>query len=105
MNCLFCSIIQKDIPSEFVYDTNDFIVIRDIHPQAPIHLLVIPKIHYGEFLNMPSEMLNALMAVTKQIIKEQGISSYRLVNNGKGAAFIDHFHLHILGKVEKDRHL
>ncbi len=105
MDCLFCSIIHKQIPSEFLYDTEDFIVIKDIHPQAPVHLLVIPKVHYAEFMDMPQELLNRLTAFAKTVISEREITSYRLVNNGKGAAFIDHFHLHILGKILKDRQL
>src|SRR5689334_16859837 len=101
MNCLFCSIISKEIPSEFIYDTKDFIVIKDIHPQASVHLLIIPKVHYEEFLDMPKELLTELTDLAKQVIKEQHIASYRLVNNGKGAAYINHFHLHILGNVDK----
>lgn len=105
MDCLFCKIISKEIPSNYVYETSDFVVIPDIHPQAPIHLLILPKVHYGEFLDMPQSLLTALTELTKKIIHDQQIVQYRLVNNGKGAAFIDHFHLHILGKISKDRGL
>ena len=105
MDCLFCKIIKKEIPGELLYDTEDFIVVKDIHPQAPVHLLVIPKKHYVEFLEMPQELLAILTNLTKRIISEQKIMAYRLVNNGKGAAVIDHFHLHILGKIDKERNL
>jgi histidine triad (HIT) family protein len=104
-DCIFCKIINKQIPGTLVYDTKDCIVINDIHPQAPVHLLVVPKTHYSEFLVMPEDVLSRLLELSKNVIREQNISSYRLVNNGKGAALIDHFHLHILGKIDKNRGL
>lgn len=105
MNCVFCTIVRKEIPSQFVDETDDFIVINDLHPAAPVHHLVIPKIHYSEFMDMPDELLATLLTYVKVHIKKEHIVSYRLVNNGKGAAAIDHFHLHILGKVDKNRQL
>ncbi|MCX8009221.1 MAG: HIT domain-containing protein [Patescibacteria group bacterium] len=105
MDCVFCKIIAKELPSEYIEETDSCIVIKDIYPQAPIHLLVIPKTHYPEFLDMPDDLLSHLFSVAKSVIKKHNIQSYRLVNNGKGAAIIDHFHVHILGKVEKERKL
>lgn len=105
MSCIFCKIINKEIPSKPVYEDNDVIVVPDIHPQAPVHLLIIPKKHVAEFLDMPDELLAKIFKTSKKMIKEQKIADYRLVNNGQGAALIQHFHLHILGRVDKERTL
>lgn len=105
MQCVFCDIVEKKIPSQPIHETDACVVIPDIHPQAPTHLLVIPKTHYAEFLEMPNDLLLHVFETAKTVIAKQRISAYRLVNNGKGAAMIDHFHLHILGSVEKERGL
>lgn len=105
MSCIFCEIINGTIPSSKEYEDESVIVIKDIHPQAPVHLLVIPKRHIQEFTDMPEELLTHVLTTAKQTIKDHAITQYRLVNNGKGAAMVDHFHLHILGSIDKSRTL
>lgn len=104
-SCIFCNIIAGTIPSQKLYETEKLIVIPDIKPQASIHVLVIPKQHIIEFVDVPISLLTDIMEATKHVIKEQNITSYRLVNNGKNVALIDHFHLHILGNIDKFRNL
>lgn len=104
-DCIFCKVIARELPSKPVYEDSDVIVIPDIYPQAPVHLLVIPKMHIGELTDATDEILGKLIETMKQIIKKQHIASYRLVVNGKGAAIIDHLHMHILGSVDKKRKL
>ena len=104
-DCIFCQIAEGKIPGNFVYQDENFMVIKDIHPQAPVHLLVIPKKHIAELIGADEATLIRLMALAKNMIVDQKITNYRLVNNGKGAAVIDHLHLHILGKVDKMRSL
>lgn len=104
-DCIFCQIINKSLPSSPVYEDESVIVIPDIHPQAPIHLLVISKRHIDEFINADDQLLSQMLTVIKKVIRDQKISDYRLVNNGRGAAVIDHLHLHILGQVNKYRKL
>lgn len=104
-SCVFCNIIAGTIPSQKIYEDEEVIVIPDISPQAPTHLLVIPKLHVKEFIDVSPTLISKIMDVTKSIIKEQKIESYRLVNNGKNVAVIDHFHLHILGNIDKFRKL
>lgn len=104
-NCVFCQIIDGKIPSTPVYQDDSCIVIPDIHPASPVHLLVIPKLHVADFMDADVALVGKLMAVVKTIIKEQKIKNYRLVNNGGGAAYIDHLHIHILGQVDKARGL
>ncbi|MBI3955906.1 HIT domain-containing protein [Candidatus Gottesmanbacteria bacterium] len=103
--CIFCNIISGVLPSKPVYQDDEVIVIPDLHPQAPLHLLVISKKHIGEFIEADDQLLTKINAVIKKIIRDQHISSYRLVTNGKGAAVIDHFHIHILGQIDKYRTL
>lgn len=104
-SCVFCEIINGTVPGQKEYEDEKIIVINDIHPQAPIHLLVIPKQHVKEFTEVPSATIAHIMDVTKRLIKDKHIENYRLVNNGKGAAVVDHFHLHVLGNVDKFRSL
>lgn len=104
-SCIFCNIIAGTIPSQKIYETETVLVIPDIKPQASVHLLVIPKQHIVEFIDVPVSLLTDIMEAAKRVIKEQSITSYRLVNNGKNVALIDHFHLHILGNIDKFRTL
>lgn len=104
-DCVFCRVISGALPSNPVYQDDDIIVIPDLHPQAPVHLLVIPKTHISEFIEAPDEILTKMNVVIKRIIHDQRITLYRLVNNGKGAAVIDHIHIHILGSIDKYRKL
>jgi histidine triad (HIT) family protein len=105
IDCIFCKIINGEIPSKPVYQDNDVIIINDIHPQAQVHLLVIPKKHIADFMDADSATLNKLFTVIKKIIKEKKIRNYRLVHNGEDAAYIKHMHLHLLGSVAVDRNL
>jgi histidine triad (HIT) family protein len=104
-DCIFCKIISGEIPTTFVYQDHDFIVINDIHPQAPVHLLVIPKKHITDVVDADDAMIKKLFVVIKKMIHEKHIKQYRLVHNGGGAAYVKHMHVHILGSVAVDRNL
>ena len=104
-DCIFCNIVNGKIPGKFVFQDRDFIVINDINPKAPVHMLVIPKKHVADFINSDNVLLNKLLALLKKLISRQHVKSYRLVTNGDGAAVIDHFHVHLMGRVAKDRDL
>jgi len=100
-DCIFCKIIAGEFGTEFVYENDYVVVFKDINPKAPVHLLVVPKIHVEslnelEDKNLMGELLMAVKAVTKQI----GLDSYRIqINTGKAAGQeVMHLHLHILGK-------
>lgn len=103
--CIFCQVVSGKLSGTFLYQDNDIVVFKDIHPQAAVHWLVVPKIHVEEFTQTSDELLSKMFAIIKKIIKERGIAQYRLVNNGKGAALIDHVHIHVLGSVDKFRKL
>ena len=99
-DCIFCKIINGEFNTEFVYENDDVVVFKDINPKAPIHLLVVPRVHV-ESLNeledkrIMSELLQAVKDVTKKI----GLKSYKtLINTGKEAGQeVFHLHIHILG--------
>jgi histidine triad (HIT) family protein len=105
MDCIFCQIIAGKIPSTAVYQDDHFIVINDIHPAAPVHMLVIPKKHVADFMDTDAKMMGDLMQIVRKMITTKKVTNYRLVTNGGGAAFIDHLHVHILGSVAQDRNL
>lgn len=101
-NCLFCRIASGEIPANIVSENEDAIVFRDINPQAPSHLLVIPKRHVGS-LNDADEAidLGSLMRLAAEVAKKEGIADagYRVVvnTNENGGQTVQHLHLHILG--------
>lgn len=104
-SCIFCEITSGAVQSQKLYETEELIVIPDIHPQAPVHLLIIPKQHVEEFIDLSLPLMHKIFEMAKHVIEEQYVDSYRLISNGKNAAVIDHFHLHILGNVDKLRSL
>ena len=102
-NCLFCRIIAGEIPSTKVYEDDSVLAFRDIAPQAPTHILVIPKTHIGSVAEISSENSNIvahIFEVIPQIAKAEGLDQgYRVVSNcGEDAGqTVHHLHFHILG--------
>lgn len=103
-SCLFCKIARKIIPSDVVYETGGILGFRDIHPQAPVHVLFIPKSHVSgvhEVTQKREGCLEGLFIAANHVAREQKIhdSGYRLVINCKkdGGQTVDHLHLHLLG--------
>lgn len=102
-DCLFCKIVEGAIPANRVYEDESCIGFPDINPQAPTHLLVIPKQHiasHAKALAEDTPMLGQLMAAAAQIAREQKLDrGYRIVlNTGEdGGQTVNHLHLHLLG--------
>ena len=102
-NCLFCKIVAGDIPSTKVYEDEKILAFRDIAPQAPTHILVIPKTHISGCDGVTAEnceVVAHIFAVIPQIAKEEGLENgYRVVSNcGPDAGqTVPHLHFHILG--------
>ena len=99
-NCLFCKIIQGAIPSQPVAVGPDFIAIRDINPQAPVHILVIPKQHVASIVQFEDgNKLGELFLAAKNVALEQGLKGFRLVvNTGEQAGqTVFHLHIHVIG--------
>lgn len=107
MPCLFCKIVGKKLPSESVYEDDNFFAFRDIHPIAPIHILLIPKKHIETIEHLEShdsDLIGDLLLTAKKVAEIEGISEsgYRLIFNvGKNAGqTVGHLHLHLLGGKE-----
>ena len=102
-DCLFCKIIAKKIPSKIEFENDSLIAIQDINPQAPTHLLVIPKKHIARISEAEAgeeSLIGSLILTAKQLAKDKEISEgFRLVfNNGAPAGqTVFHIHLHLLG--------
>jgi histidine triad (HIT) family protein len=98
MECIFCKIVNGEIPSKKVLENDKFLAFYDINPSAPIHVLIIPKEHFEKFDETPSEIISEMADFIKEVAKTLNITDYRLVtNNGKSAGQeIFHFHVHLL---------
>jgi len=102
-NCLFCKIIKGEIPSSKVYENDDVYAFRDINPQAPVHILLIPKVHVGslnEIGSLSDHQLLACLQAIPVIASQEGLSGgYRVISNcGPDACqSVQHLHFHILG--------
>lgn len=100
MQDIFCSIISGGVPGEFVFRDEKVVVFKDIHPQAPVHLLVVPVRHVESIGDADQEMLGILMSTAHRVAQEQGlVDGYRLiVNDGEhGGKLVPHLHIHVLG--------
>jgi histidine triad (HIT) family protein len=106
-NCIFCKIINKEIKSEIVYEDDDIIVFKDINPQAPIHLLMVPKKHIqsvNDLEVLDKEVIGHIFVVAKEIAKKFNVEKdgYRIVvNTGRNAGqAVFHTHFHFLAGRE-----
>ena len=103
MNCIFCKIANKEIPSQIVFEDDTIIAFKDLNPQAPVHFLVVPKEHIksADVLNDTNcEVIGHIFATIPKIAKELGVTNgYRIVNNcgEDGGQTVGHIHFHVLG--------
>ena len=103
-DCIFCKIVAGEIPATVIHETDDVLAFRDLGPQAPTHVLVIPKRHISTINDMQesdAELVGKLYLAAKQVAADEGISEsgYRTVmncNEGAGQS-VFHIHLHVLG--------
>jgi len=103
-DCLFCKILDGDIPADIIFESDTAIAFRDINPQAPTHVLIIPRRHIAtinDFESGDQELVGSLYMAAQEIARQEGISEsgYRAVMNcGEGAGqSVFHIHLHVLG--------
>ena len=103
-DCLFCKVIKREIPAQIEYEDEETLAIGDIHPQAPVHILIIPKRHIAKVEDLSesdAELTGKLIILAKKLAKEKNMekNSFRLVfNNGTLAGqSVFHIHLHLLG--------
>lgn len=103
-DCIFCKIIEGQIPAKKVYEDEYALAFHDIQPVAPVHILIIPKKHFASMNEAQQEdfpLLGKLLQAAQQIAREQGVADtgYRLVNNcgAHAGQVVFHYHLHLLG--------
>ena len=100
-DCLFCKIIAGEIPSAKVYEDDMVCAFKDITPQAPVHVLIVPKKHMANILECDAETAAALTEAIRAIAKQQGVaeSGFRVISNcgHDGAQSVNHLHVHLLG--------
>mmetsp|Transcript_13468 Transcript_13468/g.6637 ORF Transcript_13468/g.6637 Transcript_13468/m.6637 type:complete len:109 (+) Transcript_13468:3566-3892(+) len=103
-DCLFCKIINKEVPSEFLYEDDTVVVFKDINPHAPVHLLIVPKKHIRSINDLTDEdrkIIAEMLVAGKNMAKKEGVneSGYKLLFNVEkgGGQVIFHLHLHLIG--------
>jgi histidine triad (HIT) family protein len=103
-DCLFCKIDSGEIPSEKVYDGEGVFAIKDVNPQAPVHLLILPKKHFSTIMEIEDEdqkLIGSIFTVANKLAKESGLSDtgFRMILNcGRGAGqSVFHVHYHLMG--------
>lgn len=104
MDCLFCKIAEKQIPANLVHEDDHVVAFRDVNPQAPTHILVIPRRHIATVNDLAAEdgaLMGHMLDTARQVATSEGIadSGYRLVLNcnSDGGQSVYHIHLHLLG--------
>jgi len=104
MDCIFCKIAAGEVPSDVVYRDEQLVAFRDINPQAPVHILVVPVAHVtylSEFTDEQASLLGRMVLVANQLARREGIveKGYRVVINcgQQGGQLVPHVHLHLLG--------
>ncbi|MFC2002589.1 histidine triad nucleotide-binding protein [Chloroflexota bacterium] len=104
MECIFCQIVAGKVPSEIRYQDEEVVAFPDINPEAPTHLLIVPKTHIPSLAHLSekeSSLIGHMVKVANQLAKEAGVSErgYRLVINcgEEGGQLIPHLHMHLIG--------
>ena len=107
-DCVFCKIIAKELPADFVYENDKIVAFLDIHPNNPGHTLIVPKEHYEDLLATPDDVLADMMSRTKKIapavMKAVNADGFNTIFNTKPAAFqvVFHTHMHIIPRFKDD---
>jgi histidine triad (HIT) family protein len=102
-NCLFCKIVAGQIPSKKAYEDEDILAFHDIHPWAPVHILIIPKRHITSMVDVSMDdqaLLGKMMAISPKLMADLGVTNgYRhVINTGRdGLQEVMHVHLHVMG--------
>jgi histidine triad (HIT) family protein len=102
-NCIFCRIVAGQIPSKKVFEDDEILVFHDIHPWAPVHVLIIPKLHIPSMVDMTdadAPLLGKMMAISPRLMRELGVTDgfRHVLNTGRdGRQEVPHLHLHLMG--------
>ncbi|MBQ3338462.1 MAG: HIT domain-containing protein [Atopobiaceae bacterium] len=101
-DCIFCTIASGAFGTEFYYEDENVVAFDDLHPQAPVHVLVVPKAHFDNIIDgVPAEVLASMAAAVKAVAEKRGIaeSGFRCIMNtgADGGQTVMHLHMHVLG--------
>lgn len=103
-DCIFCKIREGKLPAKLVYQDEDIMVFPDINPIKPVHLLIVPKKHFEDLINVEDHSLfGKVFNIAQKMVKEKGLENkgYKVVVNGGGAQIINHLHFHLVGPLGK----
>lgn len=105
MDCIFCKIVNGEVPTVKIKESDELVVIKDLHPKASIHYLIIPKVHIGDIREDDGGVWSAVGKMAVKIAEKENVSGFRLVHNAGAATLVKHMHVHFLGEVGEDREL
>lgn len=101
-DCVFCKIARHEIPKDFEYEDDSIMIFPDINPAKEVHILVVPKKHINDLLDLnDNNLLGQIKKSVDSMIKKNKLENvgYRVLVNGGGAQVIDHLHFHLLGPM------
>jgi len=100
-DCIFCKIINGEIPKEFDYQDDDIVAFADIHPLSPVHILIVPKKHIEDFFHADGKTILSITAAIKKLIDVKDVmgKGYKITVNGGGAQDINHLHFHLRSPI------
>lgn len=101
-DCIFCKIVSGAIPSKKIYEDDDFVAFHDINPSAPVHFLIVPKLHIGSLQTCDAShqlLLGKALLLAPALAAEQGLKGFKtLINTGReGGQEVFHLHVHVMG--------
>lgn len=102
-NCIFCKIVAGQIPAKKAYEDDEMVVFHDIHPWAPVHILMVPKQHIASMAEVGAEqagLLGRMLALSPRLMRELGVSNgfRHVINTGQdGGQEVMHLHVHVIG--------
>ena len=105
-SCIFCKIGNGEIPKEFTYEDDQIMVFPDIKPTKPIHLLIVPKRHVKELVELDDmTLMSQVSSMIQRMVRQfqLGEKGYQVVINGGGHQLVDHLHVHLMGPMGKMR--
>ena len=102
-DCIFCKIVKKDAKADVVKETDDFIVFKDVNPQAAIHYLIVPKKHVKDLTELGDDLWKELKTIAVYMSRDKGLSGFRLLHNAGDAATIPHMQMHFLADIDPER--
>lgn len=104
-DCIFCKIVNQEIPSKLIFENDHVVAFNDINPKAPTHILVIPKEHIEDFYDASESLFAEISKALKQLVKETELlnKGYTIEVNGGGFQEVFHLHFHLMGPKKTGR--